>query len=41
LHRLIILEEADKEFQEAATWYEQQTEGLGLRFIEIIQLNIV
>ncbi len=40
MYRLIILEEADKEFQDAAKWYEQQTEGLGLRFIEIIKRKL-
>ncbi len=35
-----ILEEADKEFQEAANWYEDKSEGLGLRFIEVIKIKL-
>jgi plasmid stabilization system protein ParE len=38
-----LLEEADKEFTEAAVWYEEQSEGLGTRFINVIQnkLNLI
>lgn len=35
-----ILEEADKEFQKAANWYEDKSEGLGLRFIEVIKIKL-
>lgn len=37
MHTLIILEEADKELQEAAAWYEEKGSGLGFRFIEVIK----
>lgn len=40
MYNLIILEEADKEFQEAAVWYEGQSQGLGVRFIETIKLKL-
>ena len=38
-----LFEEADKEFMEAAAWYEEQKTGLGLRFIEVIKnkLNLI
>ena len=35
-----ILEEADKEFQKAANWYADKSEGLGLRFIEVIKIKL-
>jgi len=35
LVKIKILEEADKEWIEAALWYEGQSPGLGNRFIEI------
>lgn len=37
MYSLKILKEAVKEFQEAAEWYEEKSEGLGLRFIEVIK----
>ena len=37
MYNLILLEEADKEFQDAALWYEEKSSGLGLRFIEVIK----
>ncbi len=39
VNRLILLEEADKEYQEAAKWYEAASDSLGLRFIDIIKKN--
>ncbi len=36
-YQLILLEDADKEFQEAAYWYESNSKGLGLRFIDVIE----
>ena len=38
-----LLEETDKEFSEAAAWYEEQSTGLGIRFINVIQnkLNLI
>ena len=38
-----LLEEADKEFTEAAVWYEEQSVGLATRFINTIQnkLNLI
>ncbi len=35
-----ILPEADKEFQEAAIWYEDRNAGLGLRFIDTIRKRL-
>jgi len=40
LNTLVILEEADREFQDAAIWYEQKSSGLGLRFIEVIKRKL-
>ncbi len=40
MYTLSILEEASKEFTEAAQWYEQKSEGLGYRFIETIQRKL-
>jgi toxin ParE1/3/4 len=37
LYTLKILEEADKEFQEAVQWYENQAAGLGIKFIDVIR----
>ena len=37
MYKLKILHEADKEFQESAQWYQEQTDGLGIRFIEVIK----
>ena len=39
-YTIILLEEADKEYQKAAIWYEQKLTGLGERFIEVIQNKI-
>lgn len=39
-YQLILLEEADKEYQEAALWYESNSSGLGLRFIDIIEKKL-
>jgi len=38
-----LLEEADKEYTEAAAWYEEQSAGLGTKFINVIQnkLNLI
>ncbi len=36
-YTIILLEAADKEFSEAAAWYEEQSAGLGDRFIHVIQ----
>jgi plasmid stabilization system protein ParE len=35
-----ILEEADKEWTEAALWYEGQLPGLGNRFIEMVEKKL-
>jgi plasmid stabilization system protein ParE len=35
-----ILEEADKEWTEAALWYEKQSPGLGGRFIELVEKKL-
>ena len=40
MHTLITLEEADKELQEAAVWYEEKSSGLGFRFIEVIERKL-
>jgi plasmid stabilization system protein ParE len=40
VHSLILLEEATKEFADAAQWYEAKSEGLGGRFIDIIQRKL-
>lgn len=37
MYTLKILREADKEFQEAAQWYEEQANNLGVKFIEVIK----
>ncbi len=37
MYTLKILREANKEFQEGAQWYEEQADGLGFRFIEVIK----
>lgn len=39
-YQLILLEEADKEYQEAALWYEASSKGLGSRFIDIIEKKL-
>ncbi|HEY6975264.1 MAG TPA: type II toxin-antitoxin system RelE/ParE family toxin [Chitinophagaceae bacterium] len=38
-----LLEEAQREYNEAAVWYEEQSPGLGIRFIEVIKnkLNLI
>lgn len=41
MHNLIILEEAEREFQEAALWYDKKSRGLGIRFAEVIRKNRV
>ncbi len=38
--KVIILEEADKEWTEAALWYEGQSPGLGNRFIEMVDKKL-
>ncbi len=40
MYKLLILEEADKELQDAAVWYEEKSNGLGLRFVETISKKI-
>jgi plasmid stabilization system protein ParE len=40
LYTLNLLEEAGKEFIEAAQWYEQKSKGLGDRFIAIMQRKL-
>lgn len=40
VYDIIILSDADYEFQEYALWYENKNEGLGLRFISIIEETI-
>lgn len=37
MYTLKILQEADNEFQEGAQWYDEQADGLGLRFIDVIK----
>ena len=39
-YQLILLEEADKEYQEAAQWYESNSKDLGFRFIDIIEKKL-
>jgi len=38
---LILLAEADAEYTAAAEWYETQKDGLGERFINIIQARLL
>ena len=40
MHTFKILEDADKEYAEAAAWYEKQKEGLGERFVDVIQRKL-
>ncbi len=42
-YNIKLLEEADKEFSNAAVWYEKQSPGLGARFISVIKnkLNLI
>lgn len=40
MNTLKILEDADREYAEAAEWYEKQKEGLGERFIDVIQRRL-
>ena len=40
IYQLLINEEAQKEFENAALWYELQQRGLGDRFINIIQAKL-
>lgn len=35
-----ISEEADKEWTEAALWYDKQSPGLGNRFIEMVESKL-
>lgn len=35
-----ISEEADKEWTEAALWYDEQSPGLGNRFIEMVEKKL-
>lgn len=37
---LSFIEEASKEFKEASLWYEEQSDGLGDRFIDTIQRKL-
>ena len=37
MYKLILSEEATKEFSEAAQWYEEKSGGLGEKYINIIQ----
>lgn len=37
---LFILEEADREFTEASLWYEEQSPGLGERFIKMVETKL-
>jgi len=41
VHTLSLLDEASKEFAEAAAWYEEKSEGLGNRFIDAIQKKLL
>ena len=42
-YKIILLEEAEREYNQAAVWYEEQSPGLGIRFIEVIKnkLNLI
>ncbi len=40
IYKLIINEEAQKEFEEAAAWYEEQQTGLGGRFVNVIRTKL-
>jgi len=40
VYTLSFLEEASKEFTEASLWYEEQSNGLGDRFIDTIQRKL-
>ncbi len=40
MYKLKLLEEADKEFEEAAAWYEEKSSGLGVRFIETVRSKL-
>ena len=38
-----LLEKAEREYNAAAVWHEEQSPGLGIRFIEVIKnkLNLI
>ena len=40
MHILHILEEASLEFEKAALWYEEKSDGLGSRFIDVIKKKL-
>ena len=40
MYTLTLLEEAGKEFAEAAQWYEEKSKGLSDRFIDTIQKKL-
>ena len=37
MNKLVVLEDAEREFVQAARWYEEKSEGLGLRFIDVVK----
>jgi plasmid stabilization system protein ParE len=37
---ILILEKADRELTEAALWYEEQSPGLGNRFIKMVEKKL-
>lgn len=39
-YKLFLTDNADKEFSEAAKWYDEQSAGLGNRFILTLQLKL-
>lgn len=40
MYQLEVIAEANAEFEESASWYEDNSEGLGLRFIEVIRKKL-
>jgi hypothetical protein len=38
---LFLTEAANKEFEEASQWYEEQSEGLGKRFVLVTQAKLL
>ena len=40
MNTLIILEEADNELSKAVVWYEERSNGLGFRFLEVIKQKL-
>ena len=39
-YSVLLLEEAENDVEQAASWYEQQSSGLGYAFLEIVSSTI-